>query len=528
MSDSPNKPEGSGDGARKRRRRRRKPADGGANSGAAESQPSKSERPAKSPASSSSKASGEDKPARKRRPRKRGGADGGSSNRQRNPSDGKGRSASTGNSQPRQPQPRQPQPRQPQQPEAGSKEPVAKAERPVDEGWQLTPPPPADSAPEAETQDVDAAILKPGDAPWGDDSGAETPENTLAANLPSDVPSSEWDPTSAPLGSQKNGYDGQLSARVANVIAVRFVTAGRLYLFDGGDEVFMRGDRVVVDGEHGRRIATVGTSSSRQPQKGTLKRILRRATPSDLEPDREEECRAHLRTAKDLAKKQGLAIKVFRAQFDGPKRMSIYYACEQKADVRGLGRALSNALPVQVELRHTGARDEAKMVGGIGSCGQELCCTTWLPAFVPVSIKNAKDQGLVLNPTKVSGQCGRLKCCLVYEQAHYSEMRKGLPKLGKRVVTNDGFEGRVIEVDVLHQKIRVGIGRGESKVYGKGEVEPMFASQPQTQGKAKKSKQPSQPGEATAHANNESSSSNSAPSNSPTSDVTKEASNDKD
>ncbi len=509
MSDSPNKPEGSGDGARKRRRRRRKPADGGANSGAAQSQPSKSERPSKSPASSSAKKpSGEDKSARKRRPRKRGGADGGSSNRQRSPNEDKGRSPSP-----------------PRQPEARAKEPVAKPERPVDEGWQLTPPPPADRAPADDPQAVDAAILKPGDAPWGDDSGAETPENTLSANLPSDVPSSEWDPTSAPLGSQKNGYDGQLSARVANVIAVRFVTAGRLYLFDGGDDVFKRGDRVVVDGEHGRRIATVGTSSSRQPQKGTLKRILRRATASDLEPDREEECRAHLRTAKDLAKKQGLAIKVFRAQFDGPKRMSIYYACEQKADVRGLGRALSNALPVQVELRHTGARDEAKMVGGIGSCGQELCCTTWLPAFVPVSIKNAKDQGLVLNPTKVSGQCGRLKCCLVYEQAHYSEMRKGLPKLGKRVVTNDGFEGRVIEVDVLHQKIRVGIGRGESKVYGKGEVEPMFASQPQTQGKAKKRKQPD---EAAAHANNESSPSNSAPSNSPPSDVTKEASNDKD
>jgi hypothetical protein len=89
-------------------------------------------------------------------------------------------------------------------------------------------------------------------------------------------------------------------------------------------------------------------------------------------------------------------------------------------------------------------RDEAKHVGGIGSCGLELCCTTWLPDFVPVSIKMAKDQGLVLNPTKVSGQCGRLKCCLVYEQATYAEMRKGLPKLGKRVITATG-EGRVVE-----------------------------------------------------------------------------------
>ena len=116
------------------------------------------------------------------------------------------------------------------------------------------------------------------------------------------------------------------------------------------------------------------------------------------------------------------------------------------------------------------------MVGGIGSCGQELCCTTWLPAFVPVSIKNAKDQGLVLNPAKVSGQCGRLKCCLVYEQETYAELRKGLPKLGKRVVTEQG-EGRVVEVDVLHQRVRVSLVQGDMQVFAAHEVRPMFPSQ---------------------------------------------------
>ena len=102
----------------------------------------------------------------------------------------------------------------------------------------------------------------------------------------------------------------------------------------------------------------------------------------------------------------------------------------------------------RIEMRQIGARDEAKMVGGIGSCGRELCCSTWLPAFVPVSIKMAKDQGLVLNPSKVSGQCGRLKCCLVYEHDIYKEMRKGLPKVGKRVTTPAG-DGKVVELDVL-------------------------------------------------------------------------------
>ncbi|MEP6864959.1 MAG: regulatory iron-sulfur-containing complex subunit RicT, partial [Deltaproteobacteria bacterium] len=130
-----------------------------------------------------------------------------------------------------------------------------------------------------------------------------------------------------------------------------------------------------------------------------------------------------------------------------------------------------------------GVRDEAKAVGGIGSCGLTLCCTTWLPDFVPVSIKMAKDQGLVLSPTKVSGQCGRLKCCLVYEQAAYAEMRKGLPKLGKRVVGARG-EGRVVEVDVLRQRIRVSYGPGDTEVVPAAEVKPLFpaGNQPPREG----------------------------------------------
>jgi hypothetical protein len=120
-------------------------------------------------------------------------------------------------------------------------------------------------------------------------------------------------------------------------------------------------------------------------------------------------------------------------------------------------------------------RDEAKAVGGIGSCGLTLCCTTWLPDFVPVSIKMAKDQGLVLSPTKVSGQCGRLKCCLVYEQAAYAELRKGLPKLGKRVIGARG-EGRVVEVDVLRQRVRVSYGAGDTEVVPATEVRPLFPS----------------------------------------------------
>jgi hypothetical protein len=152
---------------------------------------------------------------------------------------------------------------------------------------------------------------------------------------------------------------------------------------------------------------------------------------------------------------------------------------------------LSQGSGLRPELRQLGVRDEAKAVGGIGSCGLTLCCTTWLPDFVPVSIKMAKDQGLVLSPTKVSGQCGRLKCCLVYEQAAYAEMRKGLPKLGKRVVGARG-EGRVVEVDVLRQKIRVSYGPGDTEVVPAAEVKPLFppGNQPPREGGERREREP--------------------------------------
>jgi hypothetical protein len=170
-------------------------------------------------------------------------------------------------------------------------------------------------------------------------------------------------------------------------------------------------------------------------------------------------------------------VKVFRAELVGGRndRLMLYITTEERVDLRELVRDLSSATSARVELRQLGARDEAKAVGGIGSCGLTLCCTTWLPEFVPVSIKMAKDQGLVLNPTKVAGQCGRLKCCLVYEQAGYAELRKGLPKLGKRVVTARG-EGRVVEVDVLRQRVRVSYAPGESEVLVAADVKPLFPS----------------------------------------------------
>jgi len=185
-----------------------------------------------------------------------------------------------------------------------------------------------------------------------------------------------------------------------------------------------------------------------------------------------------LRIAKDRAAALRLPAKVFRVELaGGGRRLNVYYTSDERIDLRDLIRDLGREVGqnVRIELRQLGVRDEAKAVGGIGSCGLTLCCTTWLPDFVPVSIKMAKDQGLVLSPTKVSGQCGRLKCCLVYEQAAYAELRKGLPKLGKRVIGARG-EGRVVEVDVLRQRVRVSYGPGDTEVVPASEVRPMFPS----------------------------------------------------
>ncbi len=259
---------------------------------------------------------------------------------------------------------------------------------------------------------------------------------------------------------------------MVSVVGVKFAPAGRITLHDGGETRWQRGDRVVVEAERGTRVGTVAIAAVRRPGGDRpLRKVVRRARGDDeagLAP-------AALVTAKDTARALRLPVKIFRVEAGAGRRLLVYYTSDERVDLREFLRDLGAATSARVELRQVGARDEAKLVGGIGSCGLELCCTTWLPDTVPVSIKMAKDQGMVLNPTKVSGQCGRLKCCLVYEQATYAELRKGLPRLGKRVITPTG-EGRVVEVDVLRQRVRVATGPGESEVLAASLVKPLFPS----------------------------------------------------
>ncbi len=298
----------------------------------------------------------------------------------------------------------------------------------------------------------------------------------MAPDLPADdVPADDPDPVTYAMAQQQPSAPHV--AEVANLAGVRFTVGGRLSWLDAGDEIYAAGDRVIADSDRGPRLATVAVTPARRPlRERAPRRIIRRATGDDLrgEVDADVERTTALRAAKDAASELRMPLKVSRVEV-GRGKLVVYYTSDERFDVRDLLRALAKTSSARIELRQLGVRDEAKAVGGIGTCGLTLCCTTWLPEFVPVSIKMAKDQGLVLAPTKVTGQCGRLKCCLVYEQAGYAELRKGLPKLGKRVIAPRG-EGRVVEVDVLRQRIRVSYAPGDTEVLPASEVRPMFPS----------------------------------------------------
>jgi cell fate regulator YaaT (PSP1 superfamily) len=266
------------------------------------------------------------------------------------------------------------------------------------------------------------------------------------------------------------------AAPTLNLAGVKLTATGRTFACDAGKLTLRVGDRVVLDDEQGS-VATVAVASALRAASPPVPRAVRVAEPRDLarlEADLRRAADA-LAFARDRVKARNLPIKVFRVEMHGAGGRAIFYfAAEQRIDFRELVRDLASHVHARVEMRQVGVRDEAKMVGGIGSCGRELCCSTFLPKFAPVSIKMAKNQNLALNPTKVSGQCGRLKCCLVYEEANYVEAAKRLPRSGKRVTTPEGV-GRVGDVDVLRERVRVYFEDQPPKVFAAADVHLLAA-----------------------------------------------------
>ncbi len=245
------------------------------------------------------------------------------------------------------------------------------------------------------------------------------------------------------------------------VVGVQFEPVGKVYFFEPRDLLDLGArDYVLVDTARGVEVAQIV-----QPPHiiddaevvGDMKPVVRRANPwdmvqRDLWKQKEAEALAICRTK---AREHGLDIKVVRCDynFDGG-RLLIYFSSEERVDFRALVRDLARIFRTRIEMRQIGVRDEAKILDGIGKCGRQLCCTSWLREFTPVSIRMAKNQQLPLNPDEISGVCGRLLCCLSYEDAHYKEQNKKMPKLGAEVVTPQG-SGRVRHVHPLKESVTV-------------------------------------------------------------------------
>ena len=247
---------------------------------------------------------------------------------------------------------------------------------------------------------------------------------------------------------------------MAKIIGVRFRNNGKVYYFDPGRYIIKEGAGVIVETSQGVEYADVviGTREVSDAEiVAPLKGIMRVATPKDAEQaqqNRQKEQEA-LTLAEEKIKAHNLDMKLVRVEytFDGAK-IVFYFTSEGRVDFRELVKDLASAFRTRIELRQIGARDEAKMLGGLGPCGLPCCCNQFLSDFQPVSIKMAKEQGLSLNPTKISGLCGRLMCCLKYEQSHYEETRKLLPKIGTDVRCRDGV-GKVCELNMLRERVKV-------------------------------------------------------------------------
>jgi cell fate regulator YaaT (PSP1 superfamily) len=252
-------------------------------------------------------------------------------------------------------------------------------------------------------------------------------------------------------------------ALLHNAAGVRIETA-RVVDHDAGDVVYRRGTKVVCETPSGVAWGVVAVASRRVLVKGGLPRILRLASYGDLAAEAQLRAReqAVYAAARKAVRELGLGVKVVRAEsLSSGQRFAVYFASEDKFPFQDLLVALSQATRERIELRQVGLRDAAKVIGGVGPCGLQLCCNTFLADFAPVTVKMAKDQGLGVNPQKLSGVCGRLLCCLVYEEAFYRAQRKLVPRVGDRVVTDEG-EGRVRDVDVLEMQVKVVLDSGRT------------------------------------------------------------------
>jgi cell fate regulator YaaT (PSP1 superfamily) len=253
------------------------------------------------------------------------------------------------------------------------------------------------------------------------------------------------------------------------IIGVRFKSVGKIYYFDPGDTELKNGDKVIVETSRGVECGEVVMTDREIDEsnfKNPIKPIIKKADERDLktiERNKQKEQEAfEICKQKIEAHKLKMDLIDVECTFSNNK-MLFYFTAENRVDFRELVKDLASVFRTRIELRQIGVRDEAKMLGGLGICGQPFCCSRFLGDFQPVSIKMAKEQGLSLNPTKISGCCGRLMCCLKYEQDSYEDLLKHTPKVGAIVKTSDG-KGIVQEVNLLTGKLRVKLDRSDNVI----------------------------------------------------------------
>jgi cell fate regulator YaaT (PSP1 superfamily) len=244
------------------------------------------------------------------------------------------------------------------------------------------------------------------------------------------------------------------------VVGIRFKKAGKIYYFDPAGLSLEKEDNVIVETARGLEYGQVVLGNKEIEEKqvvSPIKPVLRKATPKDDKTYQRntEKAQEALSVCKKKVEEHKLDMKLIDVEytFDNNK-VIFYFTAEGRVDFRELVKDLASIFKIRIELRQIGVRDEAKMLGGLGPCGIGLCCSKWLGDFQPVSIKMAKEQNLSLNPTKISGICGRLLCCLKYEQDFYEEINNKLPSQGQEVTTKDG-KGVVFKVNVLRETVTV-------------------------------------------------------------------------
>ncbi len=269
---------------------------------------------------------------------------------------------------------------------------------------------------------------------------------------------------------------------MVKVTGVRFKTAGKVYYFDPGEFELNLGDHVIVETARGMEFGTVAMETSEVSEKdivAPLKKIIRIANKEDYKRHSENVKKKEraMQLCQEKIDKHGLVMKLIDVEytFDNSK-VIFYFTADGRVDFRELVKDLASVFKMRIELRQIGVRDEAKMMGGIGSCGRSLCCHSWLADFEPVSIKMAKVQSLSLNPAKISGICGRLMCCLKYENDIYMELRRGMPDVGEKIKTPDGI-ARVVDTNLLENKVMVRLfmerDRNEKKDKNDGDEEKL-------------------------------------------------------